>query len=71
MTGLRAKNVARSRALRVAGRTLTFAETFGRAPAGEPFWYENANGLVEIALNQGRAAKALGLEVGTAVAVAG
>lgn len=69
MTGLRAKNVARARALRIAGRTLKFAETFGAAAAGEPFWYENANGLVEIALNQGRAAEALGLEVGTAVAL--
>jgi len=69
MTGLRAENVARARALRIAGRTLKFAETFGAAAAGEPFWYENANGLVEIALNQGRAAEALGLEVGTAVAL--
>jgi S-adenosylmethionine hydrolase len=67
MTGVRAVNLGRERGIAVGGRRLAFAETFGRAPAGEPFWYENANGLVEIALNRGRAAESLGLVVGTAV----
>jgi hypothetical protein len=28
------------------------------------FWYENSNGLVEIAVNQGRADRELGLTIG-------
>ncbi|HHQ42210.1 MAG TPA: hypothetical protein ENK20_07955, partial [Chromatiales bacterium] len=38
-------------------------------PPGEAFWYENANGLVEIAVNQGRADTVLGLAPGAAVRV--
>jgi len=33
------------------------------------FWYENSNGLAEIAVNQGRADHALGLAVGSAIVV--
>jgi S-adenosylmethionine hydrolase len=32
-----------------------------------PFWYENSNGLVEIAVNQGRADLDLGLAIGSPV----
>ncbi len=39
-------------------------------PPGRPFWYENANGLVEIAVNLGRADADLALEVGTGLTVA-
>jgi S-adenosylmethionine hydrolase len=31
---------------------------------GQLFWYENANGLVEIAVNQGSAAQVLGAAIG-------
>ena len=31
---------------------------------GVAFWYENSNGLIEIALNQGKASTEFGLEVG-------
>jgi S-adenosylmethionine hydrolase len=31
------------------------AETFSDRPPGAAFWYENSNGLAEIAVNQGRA----------------
>ena len=33
------------------------------------FWYENSNGLVEIAVNQGRADRTLGLAIGSAIAI--
>ncbi|HHJ14602.1 MAG TPA: hypothetical protein ENJ79_09540, partial [Gammaproteobacteria bacterium] len=36
-------------------------------PDGTPFWYENANGLVEIAVNQGRADRRLQLDIGVAL----
>jgi S-adenosylmethionine hydrolase len=36
-------------------------------PAGTPFWYVNSLGLVEIAVNQGRADQCLELAIGDAV----
>ena len=68
MSGLRAQGVPPTRQLVVAGRTLGAARTFCEVPRGEPFWYENALGLVEIAVNQGRADRELGLGPGDPVA---
>jgi S-adenosyl-L-methionine hydrolase (adenosine-forming) len=45
------------------------ARTFGDRPPGEAFWYENANGLAEIAVNQGRADRDLGLSIGMPVEI--
>ena len=53
----------------VADRRLRRAQTFSDLPPGEAFWYENANGLAEIAVNQGRAAERLGLAVGMEIEV--
>jgi S-adenosyl-L-methionine hydrolase (adenosine-forming) len=68
MTGLRASNAPRETQLVAAGRRLSHARVFSEAREGVPFWYENSQGLVEIAVNRGRAASELGLEVGTPVA---
>ncbi len=67
MTGLRAATLTARSTLLAGGRTLARAETFGAAPEGEAFWYENANGLVEIAVNKGDAARELGLTPGSPV----
>ena len=40
------------------------ARTFGDVAPGEAFWYENAHGLIELAVNQGRASDRLGLAPG-------
>ncbi len=48
---------------------LRWARTFSDVPVGMPFWYENANGLIEIAVNQGRAVDQLGLKIGTPVTI--
>ena len=69
VTGLRAAALPRDARLAAAGRVLERATTFGDRPPGTAFWYENSNGLVEIAVNQGRADRALGLAVGGAVAI--
>ena len=69
MTGLRASTLAASATLLAGGRVLVRARTFGAVPAGEPFWYENANGLAEIAVNKGNAAHDLGLAPGSPVEV--
>jgi len=43
--------------------------TFADLPPGAAFWYENSNGLAEIAINQGRADRELGLSIGTLVEI--
>jgi S-adenosylmethionine hydrolase len=69
MTGLRGDLLPREARLAVSGRVLKHARTFSDVPAGEAFWYENSNGLAEIAVNAGRAADALRLVIGSPVAV--
>jgi S-adenosyl-L-methionine hydrolase (adenosine-forming) len=69
MTGLRAAMLPPGAKLSTAGRVLERARTFGDRPPGAAFWYENSNGLAEIAVNQGRAADALSLSIGVKVEV--
>jgi S-adenosylmethionine hydrolase len=69
MTGLRAAMLPPGARLAVAGHTLECATTFSDRPPGTAFWYENSNGLAEIAVNHGRADRDLGLAIGTPVAV--
>ena len=66
-TGLRARGIPRGRLVRIGARRLKFARTFGEVSQGEAFWYENANGLVELAVNGGNAAQVLGVELGMPV----
>jgi hypothetical protein len=67
ITGVRAHTVSDGARMRVGEQELSWARTFSEVEPGEAFWYENANGLVEIAVNQGRADDALGLGVGSPV----
>ena len=69
MTGLRASGLPPQCSLSVGGHRLPPARTFSDVAPGEAFWYENANGLAEIAVNQGSAVAALGLAPGQPVAV--
>ena len=69
MTGLRAAALPRDAAIAVGARRLGRLRTFSDAAPGAAFWYENANGLAEIAVNRGRADGVLGLRVGTPVRV--
>jgi len=69
MTGLRAALLEERTGLRVAGRDLGRARTFSDVPSGAAFWYENSNGLAEIAVNAGRADTALGLSIGSPVTI--
>jgi S-adenosylmethionine hydrolase len=52
-----------------AGRVLERAGTFSDRPPGTAFWYENSNGLVEIAVNRGHADRELGLAIGLPVEI--
>ena len=67
VTGLRAAALAPGARLQVGGRELARTSTFSAVPAGAAFWYENSNGLAEIAVNAGRADAVLGLTIGSAV----
>ncbi len=69
MTGMRAGALPADAVLIAAGTRIARARTFGAVGAGEALWYENSNGLAEIAVNCGRADRVLGLEVGDAVTV--
>ena len=64
MTGVRASIVSPQAAITIAGQSVPRARTFSDVPVGHPMWYENSNGLVEIAVNQGRADRVLDLCVG-------
>ena len=67
VTGLRAAAVAEDAELMVGAQRLRRAATFLEVPLGQAFWYENASGLVEFAVNQGRADRSLGVSVGSGV----
>ena len=67
MTGVRASKLAKDTTLTVNGQALKSARTFADTREGTAFWYENSNGLVEIAVNRGRADELLGLAVGTVI----
>jgi S-adenosylmethionine hydrolase len=69
ITGLRSATLPDRARLVAAGRVLTRRRTFSDVPAGEAFWYENSNGLAEIAVNSGRADALLGLGIGSPVTV--
>lgn len=71
ITGIRAASVATNAALRIGERIIPRVRTFGDVPAGAPMCYENSSGLIEVAVNQGRATDALGLSVGSPVLLAG
>ncbi|WP_322096913.1 SAM hydrolase/SAM-dependent halogenase family protein [Paramagnetospirillum kuznetsovii] len=67
-TGLRAAMVEGEH-MEVAGHRLRKARTFGELAPGEAFWYENSSGLVEIAVNGGRADRLSGIESGAFVTI--
>ena len=71
MTGLRGERIPPGARLSVRGQILTPADTFSAVPRGAAFWYVNSNGLAEIAVNQGRAERDLGLTIGASIAVLG
>ena len=64
ISGLRATTLSAEQAIRAGGEVLKYARVFSEVPPGAAFWYENANGLVEIAVNGGSAAARLGLRPG-------
>lgn len=64
ISGVPADEVATNKVFRIGHHQVCFARTFCTVPAGTAFWYRNAFGLLEIAVNQGRADRMLKLVVG-------
>lgn len=69
MTGMRAASLPPNARLRVAGHDLGRARSFSDRAPGAAFWYENANGLAEIAVNQGSAATSLSIALAARVEI--
>jgi len=67
ISGMRAGLLEPTQKLKVGKHLLSRARTFSDVGEGEAFWYENANGLVEIAVNRGRADDLAGLQLGSAI----
>jgi S-adenosylmethionine hydrolase len=69
VTGLRASELARDARLHVGREELPYARTYSDVAPGQVFWYENANGLVEIAASQTRADTILAIAVGDVLGI--
>lgn len=66
-TGIRARGIPREALLAVGDRRLPYARIYSDVTEGVTFWYENSQGLVEIAVNCGHAAQMLDLKIGDGV----
>jgi S-adenosylmethionine hydrolase len=69
MSGMRASSISPQSTLRVAGKTVAGGRTFAAVNEGEGVWYGNSNGLVEVAINGGRADVAYGLRIGSRIEI--
>lgn len=67
ITGMRYVPELGGLSISLNGQCIAQAKTFCSVPKGAVFWYCNSIGLVEIAVNQGRADQSLGLELGMEV----
>jgi S-adenosylmethionine hydrolase len=64
ITGLRAQSIGTAAGLMVNEHSIARVNTFSEVGIGLALCYENSNGLMEIAVNQGNAAQALNLSIG-------
>ena len=64
VSGMRAGEVDQDAVITVGETLIPRARTFADVALGHAFWYENAFGLLEIAVNQGNAAEKLRLRPG-------
>ena len=69
MTGVPAAQLQDTAKIAVGEHLLQYARVFSAAPGAEPFWYRNSCGLVELAVNRGRADEQLGLCVGSTLRI--
>jgi S-adenosylmethionine hydrolase len=65
MTGIHAESLDKRLVLRIDHQEIVNADTFSDVKTGKALWYENSNGLIEIAVNQGTAEESLQLKIGS------
>ncbi len=65
MTGIRAESLDKQLILRIDHQDIVNADTFSDVKTGKALWYENSNGMTEIAVNQGNAEDDLHLKIGS------
>ncbi|GJM04667.1 MAG: hypothetical protein DHS20C09_06580 [marine bacterium B5-7] len=65
MTGIRAKSLDKQLVLRIEHQDIINADTFSDVKEDKALWYENSNGMIEIAINQGTAEDVLQLKIGS------
>jgi len=70
ITGRTAKSISPGSKIIINDINITFAETFSSVRKGEPFWYINSMGLVEVAINQGNIKQLFELTIGSTITVA-
>ncbi len=69
MTGIRAEVMKEGQTLRIDDYMFPVAQTFTDVDSGDMFCYANANGLMEIAVNKGRAKDIQGLTIGKGISI--
>ncbi|MGZ5050560.1 MAG: SAM hydrolase/SAM-dependent halogenase family protein [Methylobacter sp.] len=71
MTGLRYRHAYSGKTLTVDGVKIEQAGTFSQVGEHRAFWYQNSSGLIEIAVNKGRAEQQLNLALGMQIVLEG
>jgi hypothetical protein len=69
ISGYRTEALPQGAKISVKGNLLRHANTFSDVDKGEACWFENANGLVEIAVNQGSACGQLDIGLGSPLSI--
>jgi S-adenosylmethionine hydrolase len=64
ITGVRASVLSRDQRFEIGNQKCCFKRVFAEASDGAAFWYENSNGLAEIAVANGSAQDELGIGIG-------
>ncbi|MFV2056497.1 MAG: S-adenosyl-l-methionine hydroxide adenosyltransferase family protein [Thiohalomonadales bacterium] len=67
ISGIAASQVTPNTQLTINNHHIAYARTYSEVAVGAGFWYENANGLVEIACNQASARDRFDLKVGSVI----
>jgi len=69
VTGRRATTMTKTDNVIISNQKIKHAETFSSQEKGQPFWYSNSMGLVEVAVNQQRADTFFNVNVGEKIMV--
>ena len=69
ITGFRFDSLADDCVISLDNKVIQKAGTFSEVAAGEPFYYKNANGLLEIAVNQGNACSYFNVAIGERIGI--